>query len=101
MGERGGATLLIFSLKALNRNKFDDQFVRMRCQEERGLFDPDNTVVAVRPVVLRGGGAGETGHARTYRQRRVVAFTPPWRGGHLPGRGTKSYPFITPGGFLA
>lgn len=60
LGEQGDSTLLIFSLKALNRRKFDDKFAQMLYQEKKGILDPDNAVVPVRPVLVRGEEPGGT-----------------------------------------
>ena len=54
LGEEGDSTLLIFRLKALDRPTYDDKFAQMLYQEKKGILDPDNAVVPVRPVLVRG-----------------------------------------------
>jgi hypothetical protein len=52
-GEMGDSTLLIFSLKALNRARFDDQFIKQKYAMDRGA-QPDGSASRPITIVLSG-----------------------------------------------
>lgn len=52
-GEMGDSTLLIFSLKALNRARFDDQFIKQKYAMDRGAQPDGSASAQVRAVLVR------------------------------------------------